>query len=181
MRKICGLCFLLLIAAAVWLHQRDNADLTQQPAAAKAFRNPAYNPSSLPPYYQRGNAAVKDRKRALGYFTAAFLWVAVGLGAWIVFQAVREFRQQGNWSAFIVPLVGVVVYLGFHFWTSYFADHGAFLTWPFVVAAVVVVLFVVRAFDLHIQNQKRIEDLKTMPPPPDTGGGPASKSDFKDW
>jgi hypothetical protein len=63
-----------------------------------------------------GSAPPSERKsqphysaRPLGYASSAFIYLLLFVGgAWLLFRGVREFREQGEWTAFILPLIVAV-------------------------------------------------------------------------
>ena len=102
------------------------------------------------------------------------------LVVYLLWRAINEFRDCGEWTAFFPLLTLAVLIGGAWSWFRYFGDHGGFLIWPIVVSLVVIALVLVRALVLDRQQKERAEKMRQFPAPPDLGG-PAKKSDFKDW
>ena len=179
-------CFLLLTAALVWLHPSGSAPhaagvtgrSVSRPAvpAARSVARPVSLPDdgALVP-------ALNDRN-VLHYAKAVIAYGFLGgLALFLLWRGIREFRNEGEWTAFFPVLIVAVILGGGWSWVHYFTGHGAFLIWPIVVAVAVLALALLRAVVVDRQNRERAEELREMPPPPDTGGGPATRSDFEDW
>jgi hypothetical protein len=83
-----------------------------------------------------------------------------GLAAFLFWSGFTEFRDRGEWTAFI-PLVALAVIVGgLVSWFGYFIDHGLFLIFPIVVSLVVIALVMVRA--LVLDRQRREEAAARM-------------------
>ena len=101
---------------------------------------------------------------------------------WLLVVAVREFRDTGDWTAWIPLLALLVLVGGVWSWFGYFMDHGAFYVWPVIVATVLMVLILVRFLALDRRRKAYGDELrKDFPDPPNKDAGPADVRDFKDW
>lgn len=106
--------------------------------------------------------------------------ILAGILLYPLIRGVMLYRDEGSLTSFIPFLCMVVVCGGIWAWFGHFATHGGFFLWPIFVALVVLILVIIRATYQERQAREHAEELKEFPEPPNTGG-PASKSDFKDW
>ena len=106
---------------------------------------------------------------------------AICVFVYLLWQGAKEFRARGGVTAFFPALIWAVFALGIREWFTYYADNGAFVAWPVAVLVVLLVLGFSRYAVVENARRKDAEELRELPPPHDTGGGPAKKSDFKDW
>src|ERR1017187_7986234 len=122
--------------------------------------------------------------RALARFLSDFpslRMIALCVFLYLLWQGVKEFRTRGGVTAFFPALMLAVLVIGVHEWFTYYANNGAFFAWPLGVLVVLLVLGFSRFAVIQNARRKDAEELRELPPPYDTGGGPADKRDFKDW
>ena len=99
--------------------------------------------------------------------------------AFLLWQGITEYRDCGEWTAF-VPIVMLAVIIGGLLSWMDFVRRDMMLIWPIVVSLVVLALWVVRQGVLDRQKRADAAEKRRFPAPPKTGG-PAKKSDFKKW
>jgi hypothetical protein len=179
-------CFLLLTAALLWLRPSglpsNQANVSRSVSSAPVPSPRPFVPQARPRPDDGALVPALNDRNVLHYAKAVIAYGFLGgLALFFLWRGVREFRNEGEWTAFFPVLIVAVILGGGWSWVHYFAGHGAFLIWPIVVAVAVLALALLRAVVVDRQNRERAEELREMPPPPDTGGGPAKKSDFKDW
>ena len=136
--------------------------------------------SSAPVSSSRDGGIFSDRNSLHFIKILIFYGGFAGFALWVLVRTISGYRNGEGWTVFIPLFLIAFLVFAAKAWFGYFGDHGGFLIWPLVVAAVVIVFLLVRASAVDRQRMERADELRTFPAPPGSGG-PASKKDFKDW
>ena len=159
-RIFCLVCFALLTAFLVWVAPYCRGCI-------------GYRGSLSQPDFTDTNLA--------SLHLGGWLPVIIPGAVFFLWRNGKEYRDTGEFNAFTQTALWVVFFGGAWLWVGYFGEHGALVSWPVGVGVLLAVLFFSRVAALNRQRREQADNLREMPPPPDTGGGPAKKSDFEDW
>ena len=159
-RIFCLVCFALLTAFLVWVAPYCRGCI-------------GYRGSLSQPDFTDTNLASLN----LG----GWLPVLVPGAVFFLWKNVREYRDTGELNAFTQTAFWLVLFGGAWLWVGYFGDHGAFISWPVGVVRRAAGAARCAGVGSGPSTREQADNLREMPPPPDTGGGPAKKSDFEDW
>src|ERR1022692_3543939 len=197
MRRFLTLCFQIAVIIGcgyflVFIHDlpdpspAPSSSPARQQTPARTFADTPHPPrphtrvSSAPVSSSRDGGIFSDQN-ILHHSAGVIIYGSLAvLVVYLLWRAINEFRDCGEWTAFFPLLTLAVLIGGAWSWFRYFGDHGAFLIWPIVVSLVVIALVLVRALVVDRQRRESAEGLREFPAPPGSGG-PASKKDFKDW
>ena len=81
------------------------------------------------------------------------------LAAYLLWRGVTEYRDWGEWTAFI-PILTLAVFVGGLLSWFVFVDRGMMLIWPITVSLVIIALVMVRAAARDRQRREEAEAMK---------------------
>lgn len=114
-------------------------------------------------------------------FIVAFLPVLAFFGSLPTFRNSCEWAAQGvgfrNWFAFWRLADALILEGGFWAWFSYFGDHGAFITWPIIVAVLLLAIWIAGA-SVEDRLSKLYAETIANRPLPKPGSAEASGDDW---